>query len=840
MALNGKKGAEAVRSSNSSKKIPKIAKIKAPGWTGTPSASPSRADSLILLEQFRIQQIELEMQNDELRRIQADLEASRSRYFDLYHLAPVGYITLNDSGWIIESNLRAAALFGVDHLTLNKRNFSRSVANTDTDVYHLSHRRLLRSGTPQVCELRLKRHNGSIFWGRLEMSLAANGALEDTRIVIIDISERKRAEQRFDAFMDNTPALASIVDESGRYVYVNPALQRYSGREAKAWLGKTFFEVWPPSIAMRMSEQHGRALKSGELTSQMEALPLGSVERVGQVLRFPFAGVNGQRLVGFISLDVTERHQLEKALLEANRQLAAERNAAERATNAKSHFLSAMSHEIRTPLNGVVGMAGLLLQTELTAEQAGYARIVSDSAEILLDLVNDVLDLAKIEAGKLELEESPFDLESLVEEALSLVSFKAHEKSLQLACRYPEELPRLFVGDAGRIRQILNNFLSNAVKFTQAGHVLVEVEMIDSAAGVSTLRLAVTDTGIGIPPENLAQLFTRFAQADARVAALYGGTGLGLSIVKQLVEMMGGEVGAHSLDGRGSTFYCTIPLRVQQPAAVPSNDAGGAFRGVPVLIAAGSRISGAAVAELCRRWEMKVSQCNLAELSARLATARDKGCPYQLVIVDGARESLQQADLTIAPTLILISSDTREKTRDLVADAILYTPVRARLLRETLTQLVGRPAAPLSEANHSAEGAEFRPPLPALRVLVADDNVINQKLACALLKKMGCLADTADDGVAAVDKVRANAYDLVLMDCVMPQMDGFEATTAIRNLAGACASVPIVALTASVTNEDRDRCLAAGMTDFLSKPVRQRHLEECLLKWTKKTLTGCS
>jgi PAS domain S-box-containing protein len=829
MSLYGNEEAKAVRHSNSSKKLPKRARSKATTRPGGLTGIRTRADALILLEQFRIQRMELEMQNEELRRVQADLEASHARYFDLYHLAPVGYITVNDSGLIIESNLRAARLFGVDNLALNNRHFARSVANTDTDLYYLTHRRLVQSGAPQVCELKLKRHNGSIFWARLEMSLAPNGALEDIRIIIIDISDRKLAEQRFDAFMEHTPALASIVDEAGRYVYVNAALQRYSGRHAEAWRGKTFSEVWPPAVAMRMEEQHARALENGEITSQTETLPLSSFELVGQVLRFPFAGPNGQRMVGSLSIDVTEHHRLESALREANRQLAAEKNTAERATRAKSHFLSAMSHEIRTPLNGVVGMAGLLLQTTLTSEQAGYARIVSESAEILLGLVNDVLDLAKIEAGKLELEESPFDLESLVEEALSLVSFKAHEKSLQLACRYHHEAPRLFLGDAGRIRQILSNFLSNAVKFTQAGHVLLEVDAVECATGVCTLRLAVTDTGIGIQSENLTHLFTRFGQADAKVAARYGGTGLGLSIVKQLVEIMGGEVGAHSFEGRGSTFYCTLPLRVQQTTTAPTHPADGAFRGIPVLIAAGDRIGGSAVAEICRRWEMKVRQCDFAEIPELLACSR-----YQLVIVDGDLPSLRQATLQVKTTkLLLISSDTREKTRDLVADAILYTPVRASLLRETLSQLVSHPSAPLVIPNHSVEGAHHR--LPSFRVLVADDNAINQKLACALLKKMGCVADTADDGLAAVEKVRSKNYDLVLMDCVMPQMDGFEATIAIRNLAGPCAAIPIVALTASVTNEDRDRCLAAGMTDFLPKPVRLRHLEECLLKWSKKT-----
>ena len=403
---------------------------------------------MALLEELRIHQIQLEMQHEQLRQSQLELEEARARYFDLYHLAPVGYLTVAESGVIVESNLHAATLLGVTHSALQRLQlFQTHCAVTMTGLYFRTRKRLSNSGIRQICELRLNRPGGDSFWARLEMSLSIHGASPVSRIVIIDISERKIAEERFDAFMEHSPASSAIVDEEGRYLYVNPALRRYNGRAAEDWIGKTFFEVWPEPVARRLQFQHEQALAKDHVTSETESLELGHRQRIHQVFRFPFAGPKGKKLVGSVSIDVTERQRLETALREANRLLAAEKKTAEEATNAKSNFLSAMSHEIRTPLNGVIGMVGLLLQTELTAEQLSYARIVAHSGEALLSLVNDILDFSKIEAGKLTLDAAPFDLESLIDDVLGVMSFKAHEKSLELVASYPNGAPRRFLGD---------------------------------------------------------------------------------------------------------------------------------------------------------------------------------------------------------------------------------------------------------------------------------------------------------------------------------------------------------------------------------------------------------
>jgi PAS domain S-box-containing protein len=843
--------------------------------SGCATDTPTNHADLDLLEELRIHQIELEMQNEELRRAQADLEHSRARYFDLYDLAPVGYITVDDQGAIVEMNLRASTLFGANRSALGHRTFAQSIAPEDQDLYFLTRKRLLQTGEEQSCELRMTRLNLPPFWARLKMSLATEGNACVSRIVIVDVTELKLAEQRFEAFMQFSPAGASIVDENGHYLYVNPAMKRHTDRDAGTWVGKTFSDVWPAATAQRLKQRHSVSLLSGAVTTESETLQVGSQERTYQVLRFPFAGANGTKLVGSISLDITERQRLEE-LRVANFKLAAEKQVAEDATRAKSQFLSAMSHEIRTPLNGVIGMAGLLLQTDLSAEQLGYAHIVADSAEALLGLVNNILDFSKIEAGKLELEETSFDLECLIEDVLDLMSFKAHEKSLELACWYPAAAPRVFVGDAGRLRQILMNFLSNAIKFTPAGYVLVEVQVsakgadarrqtaddqtvsLDSAPHPTpvlrdfsetdpvegrpvAVRISIHDTGIGIPKENLKHLFTRFSQADPTISRRFGGTGLGLSIVKQIGELMGGELGAISMEGEGSTFYCELPLKVDGvPSRLPLND--DRLAGVSVLVSGGQQIARFVVSEWCQRWGMNVKESDLTGVSRALEVAAAEGRPFQMVIIDGPIDALSAAlravrsyDSSPTPKIVLLSSDPLEKTKELVADAVLLTPVRTKVFREKLCDLVPGAHTPSLPGPQLSSHAPLLPAKPAsFKVLVTDDNAVNQKLACALLARLGCEVDTADDGLAALQKVSEQDYGLILMDLVMPEMDGFAATTAIRNLNGKCSVVPIVALTASATKEDREHCFAVGMDDFITKPIRSEQLAQCLAKWRPK------
>ncbi len=799
------------------------------GFVPTPSLSPDGATAL--LENLRIHQIELELQNEELRNTQAALETERSRYFALYELAPVGYLTLDEKGAILQANLRAATLFALDRSSLIRTMFTSLVSPADQDAYYFSRKSLLRSADPQVCTLKMVRTDGSPFWAQLEMSLGRESDPPVCRIVALDVTERKLAEQRFDAFMTNTPAPCAIVDEAGSYVYANPAMQKLAGRDQQSITGKTFADLWPAALAEKMAQSHRLALSEGKLTTETISLEVLGQERTFQVMRFPFAGPNGSVLIGSTAVDVTEREYLEQALR-------AGKKAAEEATAAKSQFLSTMSHEIRTPLNGVIGMAGLLINTDLSEEQLSYARIVADSAEALLRLVNDILDFSKLEAGKLDLDETSFDLESLIEDGLDLMSFRAREKCLELACWYPAGAPRRFVGDAARLRQVLTNFLSNSIKFTYSGYVLVEVEADKPLGAVSNVRLSIHDTGIGISKSNLAHLFENFRQADSTIARRFGGTGLGLSIVKQIIELMGGELAVKSVEGEGSTFSCRIPLKLDL-THVASPVEPTPLAGLSVLVCGSPQITRFVVSEWCQRWGMTVEQCGVAHLREVLSSAALDCREFQIVIVDGNFSEMSQAvsDVRLSashpcPRLVLLSADPSEKIKDLPADAVLSIPIRAGILAQNLRNLVDRtPIKPAPLANTISPVIGSGAPAVLHRVLVVDDNAINQKLACALLSKLGCELDTADNGEEAIEKIALTDYELIFMDCVMPTMDGFAAAAAIRRLNGKCSTVPIVALTASATIEDRDRCLAAGMNDFLTKPIRSEQLAACLEKW---------
>ncbi len=801
------------------------------------SESAKNENNRIILEQLRIQQIELEMQNEELRRVQAELEASHARFFDLYEMAPVGYVTVDASGAIVQSNLRAAALFGKTKVELQRRRFAEWTAGGDSDVYHLTYNLLLKTGEPQVCELKFRRAGGTHFWARLEMNLTRNPGAEREHlclIVIVDISERKLAQECFDAFMSHSPLGTAILDEDGEYVDVNPAMMRHTERSKSGWVGRSISEVWPAGVRERLKRQHAQVLSTNQPASGMETLPMGNQSRTEEVIYFPFQGPRGKRLVGCITFDMTERLRLETALREANRQLAAEKEIAEESTRAKSRFLSAMSHEIRTPLNGVIGMAGLLMHTALSAEQQAQLRVVVDSSELLLRLVNDILDLSKIEAGKLDLENSAFNLEELIEDALRLMSFAAGEKALELACWYPAEIPRHFAGDAVRIRQILVNLISNAVKFTKAGHVVVEVDAGATADGKCLTGIAVRDTGIGVPLEKQGMLFDSFRQADTSIFTRFGGTGLGLSIVKQIVELMGGSVSVSSVEGQGAAFRCEIPLTLEGGAADEvTPEAENVLQGVRVLIGGTAVLRPLVTPKWCVRWGMEVQMCRTPET---LMQQMENGA-FPVVILEGKAEELTGLRLPTSgarPKVLLISAGflTPETAW---ADAVMCSPVPSRLLRKKLCELLGATAGPGVVALESKPRAEASVrPVTCWRVLVTDDNVVNQKVAASLLARMGCAVDIADSGRSAVKQAAENDYDVVFMDCVMPEMDGFETTAAIRKLGGKPGRVPIVALTASATTKDRDRCFAVGMDDFLTKPIRVERLRECLTKWTQK------
>jgi PAS domain S-box-containing protein len=687
--------------------------------------------------------------------------------------------------------------------------------------------------------------------------------------IFTDITERKRveealheSEEKYRNFADQSLVGIYLI-QNGNFKYVNPKFAEIFGYTVAQCLDNMHFNelIYPDDL--HKVEENLRKRLSGEVkTVHYEFRGVRKNSEIVHLEIFGFSAlVNGKTSAMGTLLDITSRKRAESELQELNfylEEATARANdmaaQAEMASAAKSEFLANMSHEIRTPMNGVIGMTGLLLDTKLDDEQRHYAEIVRSSGESLLGLINDILDFSKIEAKKLDLEMLDFDLSSLLDDFAATLAVRAHEKGLELLCSADLDVPILLRGDPGRIRQILTNLTGNAVKFTPDGEVAVRVSLMEKNEKDVLLRFSVCDTGIGIPKNKIGILFDKFSQVDASTTRQYGGTGLGLAISKQLAELMGGEAGVSSEEGKGSEFWFTARLGKQamEPESIPPAD----LSGVRILVVDDSATNREILTNRLTSWGMHPyeAQDGPGALQA-LYLALNENDPYRIAVIDMQMpgmdgESLGRTiheDNRLSDTrmVMLTSLGMRGDARRLAEigfSAYATKPIRHQELKAVLSlALTERNGTEATQRPPIATRHTARETLPLFagckaRILLAEDNITNQQVALGILKKLGLRADAVANGSEAIKALKALPYDLVLMDVQMPEMDGLEATRQIRDLKSAIPNhrIPVIAMTAHAMQGDREHCLEAGMNDYVTKPVSPRALAEALDKWLPK------
>ncbi|WP_204069811.1 response regulator, partial [Planobispora siamensis] len=646
-------------------------------------------------------------------------------------------------------------------------------------------------------------------------------------------------EEQVSAILEAAGDAFVAVDAQGRVIRWNSRAEIVFDRPAPEALGRPFSDVIAPAD-QREAYQSRFALLYAEgrphMISRQSEVELsrrdGTLFPAEMALWASTAG--GEVTFNAFVRDITDRKRAES-------ELAAARDAALAASRMKSEFVANMSHEIRTPMNGVIGLTGLLLETDLDDRQRDYLTTVQNSADALLNVINDILDFSKIEAGKLDIDPIDFDMRALVEDIVSLNAPTAQAKGLEIATLVTPVVPPALRGDAHRIRQILTNLVSNAVKFTEHGEIVVTVDIGPAAEDdrIRQVHLAVTDTGIGIPAERQADLFDAFTQADASTTRRYGGTGLGLNIARQLVDLMGGTIGVDSAPGRGSRFHLTLSLP-EANAPVDAAPAATDLAGVRVLVVDDNATNRTVVGDLLATWGVRVHAVPDGHSAlAALGEAVRTGDPYAIALLDMHMPGLDGLDLariitsdvTLTGTRLVMLTSTNQAgeartARECGIEGYVTKPIRSAQLRAIMLQLLGQSADPDADSTKRIVAARASLPEASARpILVAEDNEVNQHVIAEMLTSLGYAPTIAANGQEALRMLQERPYDAVLMDCQMPVMDGYQATAHIRSLPAPLNTVAIIALTASALASDEQRCRAIGMDDFLSKPLRKQHLE---------------
>jgi PAS domain S-box-containing protein len=685
----------------------------------------------------------------------------------------------------------------------------------------------------------------------------AAGKIEGIVCLVQDISARKQAEValRRQALMFETIYDGVILtDLSGRIIDWNPAAERIFGYEKAEVLGQTVGIMYQPILAEELTEQMLNGLmREGRWAREIEFIRKDGTKGVCETVVVSLWDENGQITAAMgVNRDITDRKRYENQLVEA-------REAALEAARAKAQFLANMSHEIRTPMNGVMGMTELLLTTDLNARQLDFVRTLQVSGEHLLTVINDVLDFSKLEAGEMRLDSDEFNLNLCLEEVLDLCNSQAAAKDLELGLLLDPEVPRQLVGDAGRLRQVLTNLVGNGIKFTDVGEVVIQVSL-GSQSGQeqqTQLRFAVKDSGIGVTPEDQKKLFKSFSQLDSSTTRKYGGTGLGLAICKQLVEMMGGEIGVESQRGVGSTFWFTANFGMAKPVSIKEAIAQVSTKGYispealvgkRVLVVDDRPINRQIVQQQLTARGMEVDEADngMTALNA-LAAAAEAGKPYDVVLIDMkmpridgstlGRLILSEPDWAHPKLVLMTSMHAGDSAQPLLKSGFsdyLVKPVKESRLLQSLLKVLAPEQVPsvVDELFQEESSTPDKGQEKSLKILIVEDTPINLKLVQHQIRLLGHQWDAVENGKAALEKLTQHQYDIVLMDCQMPVMDGYEATKALRKLEGEDRHTVVIGMTAYAMQGDREKCLAAGMDDYLSKPVMVKDLKVTLQRWS--------
>ncbi len=775
------------------------------------------------------------------------LRESEERYRNLFEGSRDAIYTTTQEGEVLDVNPSMLELFGCRREEMIGHNSLKTYVHPGDRLTFQE--AIERRGFVRDYEVALRKKDGTEMECLITSNVrwSADGRIDGYQGTVRDMTEQKRMEKALRSqlyflqqLLDALPLPVYYKDCQGVYLGCNEAFGEFIGLSKEQIVGKTVYGVFPHDLA-DVYHQADEALfrQTGKQVYEALFLHADGTRRNVVSNKATYVDTDG-RVAGLVGVlqDITERRRVEEELRQA-------KEAAEAATRAKSEFLANMSHEIRTPMNGIIGMTDLLLDTELTREQSHYTKTIYNSGESLLTIINDILDFSKIEAKKLVLETVNFDLQEAIEETLELLAERASAKKLEMVGFVSPDVPLQLRGDPSRLRQILTNLVGNAIKFTEIGEVVVRVAKQSETPRDVTLYVEVKDSGIGISPQGQSRLFHAFHQADGSTTRKYGGTGLGLAISKHLVEAMGGRMGVVSEPAKGSTFWFTLPFEKQLLGDVAPTGEKPDLTHLRVLIVDANATNRELLEHHTRAWRIwSQSASNAAQALQLLEEAAE---PFDVAILDMLMPEMDglslarkiKTDPTLARTrlVMLTSLGQRLDDQELKAvgiDACLTKPVRGSQLFDCLATVVGTVVPTVAD--------RILPPTPGtqrsrpLRILLAEDNLINQEVALRQLRKLGYTADPVANGLEAMEALQRVAYEVILMDCQMPEMDGYEATREIRLREQEEGRKPahIIAMTAHAMQGDRDACLAAGMNDYLSKPVREADLQKALERFGRK------